>query len=125
MYVALVFNERFRESKCNFPLRPHQRKFRLIPSDLSLTVTSAHISLASFDMSERERMINDSVFFSRFLLDFFFFYFDCYCFCNASCFTKPFEVWLEKSCLRLQCSASAVVGRSREPYMVLPAQLPT
>ena len=74
MYVALVFNERFRESKCNFPLRPHQRKFRLIPSDLSLTVTTAHISLASFDMSERERMINDSVFFSRFLLDFFFFF---------------------------------------------------
>ena len=68
-----AFVERFREIKRNFPLRPHHRKFRLILSDLSLSVTTTgtDISLASFNMSERERMINDSIFFQPLLARFF------------------------------------------------------
>lgn len=69
-----AFVERFREIKRNFPLRPHHRKFRLILSDLSLSVTTTEtdISLASFNMSERERMINDSIFFQPLLARFLF-----------------------------------------------------
>ena len=119
-----AFVERFREIKRNFPLRPHHRKFRLILSDLSLSVTTTEtdISLASFNMSERERMINDSIFFQPLLARFLFlFYFDCYCLCNAS--QSHLKSCWKKSCLHFRCST--VARRSREPYMVLPAQLPT
>ena len=98
-----AFVERFREIKRNFPLRPHHRKFRLILSDLSLSVTTTEtdISLASFNMSERERMINDSIFFQP-LLARFLFLFLLWLLLPLQCFTKPFEVLLEKKLPSLQ-----------------------